>query len=116
MGMSMGMPMGVSMGMLGGMPISTAGPNQMTMGSGGELQLPNKVLYLQNLPEGIKESQLSELFKRFPGFIEVRMVPNRPDVAFAEYENEMQAMMARQSLDGHEVTAGSPLRVAFAKR
>lgn len=83
---------------------------------GGELQLPNKVLYLQNLPEGTRESQLSVLFKRYPGFVEMRLVPNRPDLAFAEYENEMQAAAARQALDNHELMPGTRLRVAFARR
>lgn len=83
---------------------------------GGELQLPNRVLYLQNIPEGVGEGQLSDLFKRHAGFVEIRMVPNRPGLAFAEYESDAQATTARQALDGHELSPGCPLRVAFAKR
>lgn len=83
---------------------------------GGELQLPNKVLYLQGLSEGIKEAQLTDLFKRFPGFVEARLVPNRPDVAFAEYEHEAQAVVARQAVDGIELQPGRKIRVAFARR
>jgi RNA recognition motif-containing protein len=100
---------------MAGLPMSGPTPLQPQM-VGGELQLPNKVLYLQGLPDGTKESQLGDLFKRFPGFVEIRLVPNRPDVAFAEYEHEMQAVTARQAVDGVELQPGTKIRVAFARR
>ena len=37
--------------------------------------LPNKTLFLQGIPEGVTEGELSNLYKRFPGFDEVRAVP-----------------------------------------
>ena len=88
---------------------------QLPVGVRGDIQLPNKVLYLQGLSETTKEVQLQEMFKRWPGFVEVRLVPNRPDLAFVEYENEMQAGAARQTLDGVEID-GSKLRVTFARK
>jgi RNA recognition motif-containing protein len=102
------MPTGPGMGG----PSPTLGPQMV----GGELQLPNKVLYLQNLPDGVTEQQLLDVFKKFPGFVEIRLVPNRPDVAFAEYENESQAVVARQAAENHEIQPGKTLRVAFARR
>lgn len=101
------------------MPFSPPMPGTASLGPqmvGGELQLPNKILYLQNLPENAQEAQLSDLFKRYPGFVEIRLVPNRPDVAFAEYETEMQAIIARKDLDNHELVPNHRMRVAFARR
>lgn len=83
----------------------------------GDLQLPNKILYLQNVPPQGSEQKLIELFKKFAGFIEIRMVPTRSDVAFAEYENEMYSSVARQALDGSQILAGhAALSVTFARR
>ncbi len=41
---------------------------------------------------------LSMLFNQFPGFKEVRLVPGRHDIAFVEFENELQSAAARDSL------------------
>ncbi|PJF18061.1 hypothetical protein PSACC_02133 [Paramicrosporidium saccamoebae] len=112
-----GLPMHMGPGMGGfGMSGPGSGPSLGPQMVGGELQLPNKVLYLQNLPEGTTEKQLVEVFKKYPGFVEMRLVPNRPDVAFAEYESEAQAVVARQAAETHEIQPGVNLRVAFARR
>lgn len=36
---------------------------------------PNKVLFVQNLPEDCSEMMLQPLFQTYPGFREVRLVP-----------------------------------------
>ncbi len=83
------------------------------------MELPNKVLYLQHLsstmPEAAKEKSLVDLFKQFPGFVEVRLVPTRPDVAFVEYENEVRATAARQATD-ETLIGDQRIRVSFARR
>lgn len=45
---------------------------------------PNKILFVQNLPENSTEAMLAMLFQQFPGFREVRMVEARPGIAFVE--------------------------------
>ncbi len=45
---------------------------------------PNKILFVQNLPENSNEAMLGMLFQQFPGFREVRMVEARPGIAFVE--------------------------------
>ncbi len=59
---------------------------------------PNQILFLTNLPEETNEMMLSMLFNQFPGFKEVRLVPGRHDIAFVEFENEVQSAAARDSL------------------
>lgn len=58
---------------------------------------PNKVLFLQNLPDSVTKEQLVEIYSQFEGFREVRMVPGRKGIAFVEYDLEGQAGLARAS-------------------
>ena len=57
----------------------------------GEQLPPNKILFVQNLPEASTAQMLSMLFQQFPGYLEVRLVDGRPGIAFVEYGNDMQA-------------------------
>lgn len=56
---------------------------------------PNKVLFLQNLPDSTTKEQLAQIYGQFDGFREVRMVPGRKGIAFVEYDMEGQAGLAR---------------------
>lgn len=85
--------------------------------SGPDVLLPNRILFIQNIPPALPSpSILHDLFRRYPGFQDLRPVPNRPDVAFVEYESEAQAGAARQILDKTEIIPGNFLRVTFARR
>ncbi len=53
---------------------------------------------------------------QFVGFKEVRLVPGRSEMAFVEYQLEMQAVVARQSLQGFRVTPSCYLQISFAKK
>ena len=53
---------------------------------------------------------------RFPGYKEVRLVPNRHDIAFVEFENEIQAGSAKDALQGFKITPTHSMRVTFAKK
>ncbi|CAK7218428.1 hypothetical protein SCUCBS95973_003480 [Sporothrix curviconia] len=57
---------------------------------------PNKTLFVQNLPRDIDSDRLSEIFGRFEGFREVRVVPGR-GLAFVEYEDEPGAIAAKEN-------------------
>ncbi len=53
---------------------------------------------------------------RFPGFKEVRLVPNRHDIAFVEFENELQAGAAKDALQGFKITPSYSMKISFAKK
>ena len=53
---------------------------------------------------------------RFPGFKEVRLVPGRHDIAFVEFENEMQSTAAKNALQGFKITHSHAMKIAFAKK
>merc|ERR1712173_332291 len=77
---------------------------------------PNQILFLTNLPEETNEMMLSMLFNQFPGFKEVRLVPGRPDIAFVEFETEMQSAAARDALQGFKITPTTAMKISFAKK
>ncbi len=61
---------------------------------------PNKILFVQNLPEDYEVEGLTVIFGRFEGFREVRLVPGRKGIAFIEYEAEAGAISAKQATAG----------------
>jgi len=79
-------------------------------------QPPNQILFLTNLPEETNEMMLSMLFNQFPGFKEVRLVPGRHDIAFVEFENELQSAAARDALQGFKITPTHAMKISFAKK
>lgn len=84
--------------------------------TGALLELPNKTVFVQGLPADAGEAELINIFKRYIGFVELRRIPNQPEIAFVEYETEAQAAVVRNGLDRHELRPGHPIRVTFAKR
>jgi len=107
--MTMMPPMNPMMGF--GMPMA---PMAM-LGPMGE-QPPNQILFLTNLPEETTDVMLQMLFNQFPGFKEVRLVPGRHDIAFVEFENEMQSTAAKEALNGFKVTPTHAMKITFAKK
>lgn len=79
-------------------------------------QPPNQILFLTNLPDETSEMMLSMLFNQFPGFKEVRLVPNRHDIAFVEFENEGQSGAAKDALQGFKITPSHAMKISFAKK
>jgi U2 small nuclear ribonucleoprotein B'' len=77
---------------------------------------PNQILFLTNLPQETNEMMLSMLFNQFPGFKEVRLVPGRHDIAFVEFENEIQSAAARDALQGFKITPSTAMKISFAKK
>ncbi|KAI9009188.1 hypothetical protein DFJ74DRAFT_611284 [Hyaloraphidium curvatum] len=76
---------------------------------------PNRILFVSNLPAEITDEMLSLLFQQYPGFKEVRLVPGKTDIAFVEFETEVNATTARDVLDGFKLTPRDRMNVTFAK-
>merc|ERR1712142_569870 len=90
--------------------------NQPPPGMAVPEQPPNQILFLTNLPDETTEMMLSMLFTQFPGFKEVRLVPGRHDIAFVEFENELQSAAAKDALQGFKITPTHAMKIAFAKK
>jgi len=94
---------------------SVANGDDHTAQGSGE-QPPNKILFCTNLPEETTEQMLHMLFSQFPGLKEVRLVPNRHDIAFVEFEMESQAVTAKDTLHHFKITPNQAMHVNFAKK
>ncbi|TQS33668.1 hypothetical protein Golomagni_05979 [Golovinomyces magnicellulatus] len=76
---------------------------------------PNKILFLQHVPEDYDVEGLTTIFSRFEGFREVRMVPGRRGIAFVEYEAEQGAVAAKENTAG--MTLGDKtLKVTYQRQ
>lgn len=79
-----------------------------------DTQPPNKVLFLENLPPGISQEKLTEIFSAYPGFIEVRLVPVRR-LGFVEYYSDEEAIVAREQTAGL-VLEDHTVKITYAKK
>lgn len=106
----------------GVVPESNARPIKTTRGSGlkstnattaavipDEYLPPNKILFVQNLPDEYDIDALTAIFSRFEKFKEVRLVPGRRGIAFIEYETETGAISAKENTAGMALGDGSQL-------
>jgi RNA recognition motif-containing protein len=76
---------------------------------------PNKILFLQNVPEEYDVEALSGIFGRFDGFREIRLVPGRRGIAFVEYDAEQGAITAKENTAG--MTLGDKkLKVTYQRQ
>jgi U2 small nuclear ribonucleoprotein B'' len=76
---------------------------------------PNKILFLQNIPEDYDVEALTALFARYEGFREVRLVPGRKGIAFVEYEAEQGAIAAKGSISGMKL-GDKALKVTYQRQ
>lgn len=89
---------------------------------------PNKILFLQNLPENVTKDQLTALFSqyvldfwyhymmmltygRYPNLYEVRLIPTKRDIAFVEYMDENSASVAKDALHNYKLDGESKVKV-----
>src|SRR6516165_10452623 len=78
---------------------------------------PNKILFVQNLPEDFDVDALTNIFGRFEGFREVRLVPGRRGIAFVEYEAEQGAITAKENTAGMALRNGEKImKVTYQRK
>ncbi len=111
-----------------GIPESTNRPAKVVRGAGlksthasasevvpDEYLPPNKILFVQNLPEDYDVEAVTALFNHFDGFREVRLVPGRRGIAFVEYEAEQGAITAKENTAGMTVGDNS-IKVTYQRQ
>ncbi|KAI0131973.1 hypothetical protein BJ170DRAFT_576859, partial [Xylariales sp. AK1849] len=78
---------------------------------------PNKILFVQNLPDDYDVEALTGIFGRFEGFREVRLVPGRRGIAFVEYEAEAGAITAKENTAGMALADGAKfMKVTYQRQ
>ncbi|KAK0714946.1 hypothetical protein B0H67DRAFT_489790 [Lasiosphaeris hirsuta] len=78
---------------------------------------PNKILFVQNLPDDFDKDAVTAIFGRFEGFREVRLVPGRSGIAFVEYEAEAGAITAKENTAGMALKNGEKtMKVTYQRQ
>jgi len=77
---------------------------------------PNKILFLQNLPESVTKDQLMALFSQYPNLHEVRLIPTKKDIAFVEYLDEGSASIAKDALHNYKLDGENKIKITFARK
>ncbi|CAF1041454.1 unnamed protein product [Rotaria sp. Silwood1] len=76
----------------------------------------NSTLFITNLPIETTHEALEALFRQFPGYHDVRLVPGREGIAFIDFDNEAGAASAKDALNGFKISATNAISVSFAKK
>ncbi|GJE89636.1 RNA-binding domain-containing protein [Phanerochaete sordida] len=77
---------------------------------------PNKILFLQNLPDNVTKDQLMALFSQYPNLYEVRLIPSKKDIAFVEYLDEASATVAKDALHNYKLDGENKIKITFARK
>ncbi|KAH9484078.1 U2 small nuclear ribonucleoprotein B'' [Psilocybe cubensis] len=77
---------------------------------------PNKILFLQNLPESVTKDQLMALFSQYPNLHEVRLIPTKRDIAFVEFLDEGSAGVAKDALHNYKLDGENKIKITFARK
>jgi len=72
------------------------------------------VLYVEDLPQTSTEALIT-LFQEHPGFREVRYVAPKA-CAFVEFEDEFQAGIALNYLNGFKLTPEKAMKIRYANK
>jgi len=98
---------------------SSAGSSSSSSSSSSgsfETGIPNKILFIENLPQQTNEMMLSMLFQQYPGYREARLVNGKPGIAFVEFEDPYQAGRARDLLQNFKITPTNQMKISYAKQ
>jgi len=96
--------------------IPATGPKRPAVQMPDEYLPPNKILFLQNLPENVTKDQLNSLFSQYPNLYEVRLIPTKKDIAFVEYMDEGSATVAKEALHNHKLDGESKIKITYARK
>lgn len=78
------------------------------------VESPNHILFINNLPPNVGEEVLNGIFQSSPGFKEVRTVPGNASIAFVEFDNEIQAGIALKEFNGIPLADNEVLNLSFS--
>ena len=76
---------------------------------------PNRILFVQNLPEESTELMVTVLFQQFPNFESVRLVEGQ-GIAFVTFGDIASAEVAMKSLQHFKIKENHLMMISFAKQ
>lgn len=90
---------------------ATSNATRRTIQMPDEYLPPNKVLFLQNLPDGTTKEDLQDVFEQHPNLVEVRLIPTKRDIAFVEYADEASSTVAKDALHNFKIDGETKMKV-----
>ncbi|XP_075239380.1 U2 small nuclear ribonucleoprotein B''-like [Convolutriloba macropyga] len=81
-----------------------------------EGEVADKVLFITNLPEEANEVMITMLFQQFTGFVTTRILPGKRGMAFVDFDNENNASLAKDSLQGFKISPTNAMKITFASK
>src|SRR5688500_549384 len=79
-----------------------------------EINPPNNILFVQNLPDDCTDNMLEALFAKCPGFKEVKMP--KKSIAFIFYDSIPSAGFALTEYQRFKIAQDKSLVISFAKK
>ncbi|EEQ98310.1 U1 small nuclear ribonucleoprotein A, putative [Perkinsus marinus ATCC 50983] len=76
--------------------------------------VPNKTLFVENLPPRCTPEKLTAVFKSYPGFEGTRVIAER-QVGFIDFSSEFQATMAKNAR-GDYTMEGQLVKISYARK
>lgn len=76
---------------------------------------PNRILFLQQMPDTVTHAQLMGIFGQLANLYQVRTIPGRTDIAFVEFHDIPSSLAAREATNGYVFPTGEHLKVSFAR-
>lgn len=76
---------------------------------------PNRILFLQQMPDTVTHAQLMGIFGQLANLYQVRTIPGRTDIAFVEFHDIPSSVAAREATNGYVFPTGEHLKVSFAR-
>jgi hypothetical protein len=77
---------------------------------------PNNILFIEELPPQCNAMMLDLLFRQYEGYVEARLVEQKPGIAFVEFSGVAQAAQAKDVLQGFSITPTNQMKITFAKK
>jgi len=101
----------------GAAALAAPGPKRAAVQMPDEYLPPNKILFLQNLPEMDNlKVVLTTLFGQYPNLSEVRLIPTKKDIAFVEYLDEDSSAVAKEALHNYKLDGENKIKITFARK
>lgn len=90
-------------------PLSTAPPPAYCYTAPPAMMLPpnaNKTIFLNNIPNDATVRELAHIFRPYPGYIQVRIIPKEKNgkkfnLCFVDFDNEFNSTRAKNALNGY---------------
>merc|ERR1712004_379218 len=81
-----------------------------------EGEVADKILFITNLPEEANDVMITMLFQQFSGFVTTRLLPGKRGMAFVDFDNETNASLAKDSLQGFKISPTNAMKITFASK